>query len=261
MRGKIGIFDSGLGGLSVWQKIVKLMPQVETIYVADQKHLPYGEKSDREIRNQSIKISRFLIQSKCSLIVVACNSATVSAIDLLRKQFKTPFIGVEPAIKPAARMSKTKEITVLATRKTIESNSQKKLIASHTKDINVHLYTAPHFVKLVDRGEIETKKTHRMVQGFFKTHPLGKSDILVLGCTHYPFLKKVMAKYIDKDIKIIDPSLAVAKQVISLRKRENNLTPIDNSQFKFYTTEKVKQFQNATKKIILKPHQVKKLEL
>lgn len=246
----IGVFDSGVGGLSIWREIRRLLPRENTVYVADQKHLPYGEKSDEEIRGRSEKITKYLLDQGCSLIVIACNSATVSALAQLRRQFSIPFVGVEPAVKPAARKSKTGEITVLATTKTATSKRQRSLLEQHANSVKVNLLAAPEFVELVEKGEIDTPRASRRIAAFLRSHNLGKSDVFVLGCTHYIFLKDTIRNALPDHVTIIEPSRAIAKRVESIRKNQARKTQQKPGKQRFMTTANVVRFTNVAQKLI-----------
>ena len=215
-RDSIGLFDSGVGGLSILRQISRLMPREDMIYVADEKYVPYGNKSNTQILNRAKKISRFLVNEGVGAIVVACNTATAVALEALRRDYSLPFVGVEPAVKPAARLSQTGEITVLATVKTVKSRRQRELILRHASGVKVHLLAAPEFVTLVEEGMPDTTRVESAVRNFFFNNDLGKSDIIVLACTHYIFLKKAIAKVLPGK-RIIEPSMAVARRLRALR--------------------------------------------
>lgn len=246
----IGIFDSGVGGLSIFKEINQTMPWVDTVYVADQKYLPYGEKTNKQIQKRSIIISKFLLQLNCSLIVVACNTATVASIDMLRKTFLVPFVGVEPAVKPAAKMSKNKEITVIVTSATLRSKRQKKLIASFAKGVLVHIYAAPQFVSLVEKGETETSKAFRIVKDFLKDNKIGRSDVIVLGSTHYHFFKKAISQNISSKVQIIEPSESIARRVKKIIESQRKYLKNIKGQHQFFTTASPTKFDKLAKKLL-----------
>lgn len=211
----IGIFDSGIGGLAIWRAISQRAPQYNTIYVADQAYFPYGEKTRVEILKRSLRITRWLLDQGASLIVVACNSATVAAIDILRLRFNIPFVGVEPAIKPAVRMSRTGEITVLATTTTLRSPRQRDLMTRHADGIKVHLVSIPKLVELLESGETQTPRMTSLLRSTLSPERVGRSDVFVLGCTHYIFLKHQIQRQV-RGVKVIEPSVAVTRRVKSL---------------------------------------------
>jgi glutamate racemase len=257
----IGIFDSGVGGLSVWKQIDKLLPNQDSIYIADQKHFPYGNKSDSQILKRSEKITEFLLRSGASLIVIACNTATVTSIKHLRNKYKIPFVGVEPAVKPAAKLSINKEIFILGTEKTVNSKRQKDLMRSHATDINIRLTSSPEFVRLVETGEIKSNSAIKQVKKFFLDNPLEKADVLVLGCTHYPFLKEIIREATHGKIKIIEPSNAVAKQIKVLKGQAGKRGLSRIGIHRMYTTGDPDKFQNVVEKLLKKSIKVKKISI
>ena len=213
---KVGFFDSGLGGLSVWRECELLMPQLNTVYLADNKNAPYGVKSNEEITALSIKNTELLIEMGCQLIVVACNTATTAAISELRNKYDLPFVGIEPAIKPAAMRTQNNRVGVLATEGTLvsslfQSTSQK--FASEVRVINQH---GTGLVKLIEEGKMESEQMSQLLQKLI--YPLIEEDIdyLVLGCTHYPFLIPQLQEILPSKVKIIDSGEAVARRVKSL---------------------------------------------
>lgn len=206
----IGIFDSGLGGLSIWKEINKALPHESTIYLADSKNAPYGKKSKDEIIDLSIKNTQTLLKYKCKIIVVACNTATTNAISILREKFNVPFIGIEPATKPAALTTKTGKIGVLATQGTLKSDL---FIATSNKfknNLTIIETEGKNLVNLIEAGKIAETKI--LLQQYLNPMVKDGIDNLVLGCTHYPFLIPMIKKIIPNNIKIIDSGHAVAKQ-------------------------------------------------
>lgn len=207
----IGLFDSGIGGTSIWHEIHALLPNENTIYLADSKNAPYGQKSTEEIIHLSEKNVEFLLNRNSKIIVVACNTATTNAIDYLRAKFKIPLIGIEPAIKPAALKSKTGVIGVLATKGTLTSELFKKGVKSFN-NVEVIDQIGYNLVTLIESGEINSQETKKLLQEYLKPMLEKKIDYLVLGCTHYPYLIPIIKTIIPNNIKIIDSGEAVAKQ-------------------------------------------------
>lgn len=210
----IGVFDSGLGGLSVWQELVKLMPSEDIVYFADSGNCPYGNRTKSEIIEFSIRNSQFLIDNGAKIIVVACNTATGAAIKVLRDRFDIPFIGMEPAIKPAAKETKTKHIGVLATKGTLESELFRETKNAYTKDVTVHMQIGQGLVEVVENQKIEEKSTEVLLQKYLQPMLDNKVDKIVLGCTHYPFLQPVFEKLLKQNVDLINPAPAVAKQTL-----------------------------------------------
>ncbi|MDG3582401.1 glutamate racemase [Galbibacter pacificus] len=208
----IGIFDSGVGGTSIWKEIHHLLPGESTIYLADSKYAPYGERPQKEILQLSIKNTEFLLSQNCKAIVVACNTATTNAIDYLRKNYKVPFIGIEPAIKPAALNSKTGVVGILATRGTLTSGLFAKTSALYAKDRKVIEQFGDGLVPLIENGMANSEEMHQLLQKYLRPMMEEKADYLVLGCTHYPYLIPQLKKILPTSVTIIDSGEAVAKQ-------------------------------------------------
>lgn len=183
----IGIFDSGVGGLSIWKEIRDQLPYESTIYLSDSKHAPYGPKGQKAIIDLSIKNTEWLIDRGCKLIVIACNTATTNAIDKLRIKFSVPFIGIEPAIKPAALQSKTKTIGVLATEGTLSSNLFHKTSELYLNDLSLIEQIGDGIVELIEHGKLNSSEMRDLLIKYLRPMIKAKIDYLVLGCTHYHF--------------------------------------------------------------------------
>jgi glutamate racemase len=210
----IGIFDSGVGGLSVLRHIHHLLPDKRLLYFADQAHVPYGQRPAGEIRFLSDRITRFLLQKGASLIVVACNTATAAAIDHLRKTFHdVPFVGMEPAVKPGVTHSNNGKIGVLATAGTFESQRYASLLARFAGDVAAFESDCPGLVELIEAGELESKETKRILETAVRPMLASEVDTLVLGCTHYPFVQPLVERIAGPTVTVIDPAPAVARQV------------------------------------------------
>lgn len=231
----IGIFDSGIGGTSVWKEIHQLLPNENTIYIADTKNAPYGTKTPDEIIDLSIKNTEFLLNQNAKLIVIACNTATLNSIKVLREKFNVPFIGLEPAIKPAALASSTKAIGVLATKASICSNSFQEATTKYP-DVKIIPQIGYNLVQLIETGKIESPEMSALLQQYLNPMVNENIDHLVLGCTHYPYLINQIKKIIPSSIKIIDSGIAVAKQTKNIL-TENELINTENAkpQNIFYT--------------------------
>ncbi|MBQ3806887.1 MAG: glutamate racemase [Kiritimatiellae bacterium] len=211
--GAVGFFDSGLGGLCILDAFKVLCPHESTIYIADSKNCPYGNKPAAEIVKLAESNTRRLLRRGCKMVVVACNTATAAAIDFLRERHpEVPFIGIEPAVKPAALRSKTGVVGVLATAGTFGGRLYNETKAKFAKDVTVIATVADEFVELVERNEISGVAAERVVRA--RIEPLLKAgcDKIVLGCTHFPHLKPLIEKICDGRAEVIDPSDAVARQ-------------------------------------------------
>ena len=220
----IGIFDSGIGGTSIWKEINLLLPNEETIYLSDSKNAPYGQKSKEDIINLCIKNTEFLLAKNCKIIVVACNTATTNAIKYLRENYNISFIGIEPAIKPASLKTKTNTIGILATKGTLNSALFEKTSNKIDRKINIIEQVGEGLVELIESGKINSKEMKELLHLYLKPMLLKEIDCLVLGCTHYPYLIPQIEKIIGKDILIIDSGEAVAKQTKSILERDNLLS-------------------------------------
>ncbi len=208
----IGIFDSGVGGTSIWKEINALLPNEDTIYLADSKNAPYGEKSKDEIVRLSIKNTDLLLDKGCKLIVVACNTATTNAIDYLRNNYNLPFIGIEPAIKPAAIQSQSKTVGVLATKGTLSSSLFHSTSENHANGIKIIEQVGTGLVPLIESGKVNSQETKALLVTYLKPMLAAGIDYLVLGCTHYPYLIPVLEGLLPENVKIIDSGEAVARQ-------------------------------------------------
>ncbi|MDA9057218.1 glutamate racemase [Flavobacteriaceae bacterium] len=216
----IGIYDSGVGGLSIWSEIHQLLPMESTVYLSDSKHAPYGPKGKEAIIKLSIKNTEWLIDQGCKLIVVACNTATTNAIDTLRKNYPIPFIGIEPAIKPAALQSKSKAIGILATKGTLSSQLFHETSQLYSSDLLVVEQVGNGIVELIENGALYSDEMKHLLQSYLQPMLDAEIDCLVLGCTHYHFLTPILKQLLPSHVKIIDSGKAVAKQTKAVL--ENN---------------------------------------
>ncbi len=235
----IGIFDSGVGGTSIWKEIHKILPFEDTIYLADSQYAPYGEKHKDQILELCIKNTEYLLNQNCKLIVVACNTATTNAIKALRAKYNVPFIGIEPAIKPAALQTKSKAIGILATRGTLSSELFHQKTDLYNSSTTIIEQIGEGIVPLVESGEIYSDEMRTLLKSYLTPMIKAHIDYLVLGCTHYPYLVPVLKQILPKHITIIDSGLAVAKQTRAVLKQKNLLNNTQKSAVcKFYTNSK-----------------------
>lgn len=217
----IGIFDSGIGGLSVFREIRKILPEQSYIYYSDSAHCPYGEKSQEYIIDRAREITRFLLDKGAEIIVVACNTATAAAISTLREEFPVKFIGMEPAIKPAASQTKTGVVGVLATAGTLKADKYQSTRERWGDDIQIVEQVGKGFVELVEKGLTEGREAEDTVGVCVEPLLDAGADTIVLGCTHYPFLSQTIRKVSEKlvpgrVITIIDPAPAVARHLVEV---------------------------------------------
>jgi glutamate racemase len=219
----IGIFDSGVGGTSIWKEIHNLLPNENTFYLADSKNAPYGSKGKDAIIELCIKNTEYLLNKNCKIIVVACNTATTNAIDYLREHYNIPFIGIEPAIKPAALQTKTNAIGILATHGTLSSALFSKTAGMFSKNINIVEQVGEGIVDLIETGKLHSPEMKSLLEIYLIPMLKANIDYLVLGCTHYPYLMPLLVDILPKNVKIIDSGEAVARQTKAVLLKNNLL--------------------------------------
>jgi glutamate racemase len=209
----IGIFDSGLGGLSVYREIRALLPVEDIIYYADSAYCPYGIRSPEEIRARSLLISDMLLDRGAKVVVVACNTASAMAIDHLRHAHPdVSFVGLEPAVKPAARLTRTGKVGVLATPRTVAGERLRWLIETHGGGVEVRTVAATGLVELVEDGILHGPAVRAALQPLLDPMLDARVDVVVLGCTHYPFLRDEIETYVGPDVMVIDSGFAIARR-------------------------------------------------
>lgn len=242
---KIGVFDSGEGGLSVLKEITRLLPEAEYVYYSDNAHCPYGEKSPEYIQDRARAITERLLKEGADVIVVACNTATAAAISVLRSEYSDAssqevrdrvqkltggqhdhicFIGMEPAVKPAALGTRTGVVGVLATAGTLKGSKYLKTKESVDDQVNVFEHVGRGFVELVEEGRLSGSEAEDVVKASLGPLLSAGADIIVLGCTHYPFLLPVLQKVAGPDVRFIDPAPAVARQLVHVLERDGMLS-------------------------------------
>ncbi|MGE0089569.1 MAG: glutamate racemase [Bacteroidales bacterium] len=233
----IGIFDSGVGGLSVWKELIVTLPDEDIIYFADTANCPYGPKPQEKIIEIVDRIVKFLISKDVKLIVVACNTATAASIDYLRSNYNIPFIGMEPAVKPAALNSKTKSIAVLATEGTFNGKLYLETSKRFASDVDLHIKVGDKLVDIVENDKINLPKTQTHLKELMEPLIQKNIDHLVLGCTHYPFLSDILKKILPTNVTIIDPAPAVVKQTYNVLKEKDMLaTRSVKPTYQFFTS-------------------------
>lgn len=213
MNRTIGIFDSGIGGLSVLRHIRAALPDANLIYVADSAHVPYGDKSLSYIEARSLALTRFLVAQGAQAIVVACNTATAAAAASLRKQFTLPIVAMEPAVKPAVAATKSGVVGVLATIGTLESARFAALLEKYAGDVEIVTQGCPGLVELVERGELHSLEARQLIERYTAPLLARGADTLILGCTHYPFLAALIREVAGEQIALVDTGAAVAREL------------------------------------------------
>ncbi|MET1078347.1 MAG: glutamate racemase [Pseudomonas sp.] len=210
----VGVFDSGVGGLSVLGEIRTRLPAETLLYIADSGHVPYGEKSPDYIVQRCYVMADFLLAQGCKALVLACNTATVAAVAQLRARYPTlPIVGMEPAVKPAAAATRNGRVGVLATTGTLKSGKFAALLDRFANDVQVFTQPCPGLVERIEAGQLHDATTRALLQGYLRPLLEQGCDTLILGCTHYPFLKPLLAELLPADIRLIDTGAAVARQL------------------------------------------------
>ena len=209
----IGVFDSGVGGLSVLQHIRQLLPDERLIYIADSAHVPYGDKPKHIIQQRSHTLTRFLISQGADAIVVACNTATAAAVASLRSQFSIPIVGMEPAVKPAVAATRCGRVGVLATVGTLASARFAALLERYAGEVEIITQGCPGLVEQVERGDLSGSETRALIARYTAPLLARGVDTLILGCTHYPFLAPLIREVVGADIMLVDTGNAVARQL------------------------------------------------
>lgn len=258
----IAVFDSGVGGLSVWREIVRQLPNEATLYVADQAHIPYGPRPLEEIRRYAEGITRFVLAQGAKLVVVACNTASGAALTHLRQMFPdVPFVGMEPAVKPAVEHTQRGIVGVIATPATFQGELFRRLVARYAGSVQVLTQTCPGLVERVEAGELNTPDTRAALEGFLRPMVEAGIDQLVLGCTHYPFLSDAIAEVVGPAVTLIDPAPAVARQVGRVLEARGERAPDASvSHHHFYTTGDAQALAEQAQRLVGYPGPVTALQ-
>jgi glutamate racemase len=248
----IGIFDSGVGGLSVLRTIRRHLPNESILYFGDQDHVPYGTRPSEEILTFSHVITRFLLDMGAKIIVVACNTASAVALIDLRKSFtETLFVGMEPAVKPAAENTQTGVVGVLATPATFQGGLYASVVERFADNVILLQSTCPGLVQQIERGELETKKTRAILESALHPMLVQGIDTVVLGCTHYPFVIPVIQEIVGPGVRVIDPAPAVARQVERMLDSHGMRTTRENSEPPLlFTSGKLLPFKTLLPRLI-----------
>jgi glutamate racemase len=246
----IGVFDSGIGGLSVANAIYGLLPRESIYYYADTAHVPYGPRSRDELRSFALAITRHLLERGAKIIVLACNTATGAALDHLRQEWPdVPFVGMEPAVKPAAQATRSGKVGVLATQATINSERYASLMHRYAAGVEVFENPCIGLVPLIEAGRFNHPDTQAMLENIVRPMLERGVDTLVLGCTHYPFILPALRKITGPAIQLIDPAPAVARQVARRLDELDQLVPAPlllQPRYRFYASGAVGQLSQFT---------------
>jgi glutamate racemase len=251
-RALVGVFDSGVGGLSVARELMHQQPAQPLIYLADQAHTPYGQRALPEIRGLAEAITRFLLGQGARVIVIACNTASAAALHWLRHEFPgVPFVGMEPAVKPAAEHTRCGRVGIMATAATFQGELFASLLDRYAGNVTVRTQVCPELVPLVEAGELDSERTRQAVRSYLTPLLEAGVDQLVLGCTHYPFLRPIIEEVAGPGVEIIDPAPAVARQAGRVLAGHGWLvgddTPGDHL---FYTTGNPIRFRDALRLLL-----------
>ena len=242
--------DSGVGGISVLKHIHALLPHESLFYVADSLYAPYGNKTAEEITARCMILADFLMLQNVKALVVACNTATAAAIDELRETFDIPIIGMEPAVKPAAEASKNGVIGVLATVGTLKSAQFAALLESYGRNVKVVTQACVGLVECIERGELDTPETKALIRQYTAPLLAESADTIVLGCTHYPFVKGAIREIVGDKISLIDTGAAVAKQLKrQLEEKDLLSTNQQKAEVKFWTNSEAENASQVTEKL------------
>jgi len=248
----IGMFDSGVGGLSVLREVRILMPQEDLIYLADQANVPYGSRSLEEVQKFSLEITKFLLTHPVKAVVVACNTASAAALRYLREVFPdVPFIGMEPAVKPATEQTKSGVVGVLATRATFQGELYASVIERFAHGVKILQHTCPDLVSQIEKGAVDDPRTRAILEEALIPMLEQGIDTVVLGCTHYPFVIPVIRSIVGPNVRVIDPAPAVARQVKRVLESKGTIRKTSHDgKVTYYTTGDVALFEHTVRVLL-----------
>ena len=238
LKNRIGIFDSGIGGLSVLKALIEQDDNLDFIYFADSAYTPYGDKTESEIIERCLSITQYLIDQKVDLIVVACNTATALAVNQIRKKYNLAVVAMEPGVKPAIQNSNTGNIGILATTRTLQSHRYIQLLERFTTEGNFTEQACPGLVELIEDLQVDSPQMRKLLRTYLEPMLEQSIDTFVLGCTHYPLIKDQIKKIIGTDKNLVDTSAAIARQV-KRKLVEKNMPSTISIERKFLTTGEV----------------------
>ncbi|PIP68619.1 MAG: glutamate racemase [Candidatus Omnitrophica bacterium CG_4_9_14_0_2_um_filter_42_8] len=247
----IGIFDSGVGGLTVVKQIFKRLPNEEIVYLGDTARVPYGTKSPETIKKYSVENADFLMRFKVKLIVVACNTASSTSLDALREKFSIPIVGViKPGAEKAVQVTRNNRVGIIGTYTTVKSKAYEKELRHFSRDVEAVSKACPLFVPLVEEGWLKEGVTFDIVKKYLKPLMAKKIDTLILGCTHYPLLKPVISKVMGRHVKIVDSASSVADEVHNILMALGKLSGQKKPKHKFFATDAVEHFVRVGEKFL-----------
>lgn len=247
----IGIFDSGLGGLTILKRVNQLLPKENLIYFGDTVNVPYGAKSPKAVTKFSLDIAKFLEAQQVKLIIVACNTASALALRELKKQIRVPVIGViEPGAKKAAAATKNKKVAIIATEATVKSNSYPKHIAKLDPKIKTVQKPCPLFVPLIEEGWVHKKAGELIIGEYLKNIANSQADTVILGCTHYPVIKKQIAASLGRNVKLVDSSEIIADTVKNLLEERKLINSSGKGKITIYASDAPERFKKLARHIL-----------
>src|SRR5688572_32926216 len=258
IKAPIGIFDSGVGGISVLRAIREQMPEESVIYFGDQRHIPYGPRPMQQIEHFSEAITRFLLAQGAKIIVVACNTASAAALKHLREKFPdVQFVGMEPAVKPAAEHTQTGKVGVLATPATFQGALYASVVERFANGVELLQSTCPGLVQEIEQGNLDGEETRKILEDALLPMLEKNIDTVVLGCTHYPFVIPLIQKIVGANVRVIDPAPAVAKQTERLLESQwmKNAAGV-KSEMKFYTSGKAEELRSLLPILLGEPGEI-----
>jgi glutamate racemase len=261
-KSPIGIFDSGIGGISVLRAIREQMPAESVIYFGDQGHIPYGPRPMEQIRNFSEAITNFLLEKNAKIIVVACNTASAAALKYLREKFSdVEFVGMEPAVKPAAEHTQTAKVGVLATPATFQGALYSSVVERFANGVELFQNTCPDLVQQIEQGHLDGEETRRILEDALLPMLEKNIDTVVLGCTHYPFVIPLIQQIVGDNVRVIDPAPAVAKQTGRLLETKGMRASSESKgEVNFYTSGNPAQLKSLLPKLLGEFGEVERIE-
>ena len=259
----IGVFDSGIGGLWILKYLKEKLPEYNYIYFGDQAHVPYGLRSQEEIKKFSGEITQFLLDKECQLIVVACNTASGASLKYLREKFPhVPFVGMEPAVKPAVEATHTGKVGVLATPATFEGELYNSVVERFAHDAELFESTCVGLVEQIEKGDLDTPKTKKILEDALAPMKEKNIDTVVLGCTHFPFVIPIVEKIMGENVKVIDPTPAIVRQVGRILDENDLVNEIaDKGTTEIFTSGNPKEVEIIIQKLLGEKVKVQKHEI
>jgi glutamate racemase len=255
----IGIFDSGVGGLTVAREVCRALPSEAVLYVADTEHCPYGDKPLEEVRERALAIGRWLQAEGAKAVVVACNTASGAALEQLREELAIPVVGLEPAVKTGAAVTRNGKVGVMATSGTLRSERFARLLKNHAQGIEVRAQPCPGLADLIEDGHLDDPALHAMLERFAAPLVAAGVDTVVLGCTHYPFVREPIARALGPSVQLVDSAPAIARRVRQVLAERGALASNGGGRFRLLTTAAPEEVQDVVHRLWSSPLAVERL--